>query len=147
MDLATSKGARAPYARLCVEVDLSKPLLGKYIVEDRVFYVEYESLDNICFTCEIYGHKLDTCPITHPVENVVSEVIVQTYSSHPSKEGDSGSWMAVKRRQKKSGMKVIVDRKQKPAFGSRYSILSNVEGDPIHVTKQPEAAPLGMDSP
>ncbi|CAN1294312.1 hypothetical protein LINPERPRIM_LOCUS22407 [Linum perenne] len=65
MDLATSKGARAPYTRLCVEVDLSKPLLGKYIVEDRVFYVEYESLDNICFTCEIYGHKLDTCPITH----------------------------------------------------------------------------------
>ncbi|CAN1820518.1 hypothetical protein LINPERHAP1_LOCUS29131, partial [Linum perenne] len=52
LDLATEEGAR-----VCVEVDLSRPLLGKYIIEDRVFYVEYESLDNICFSCGMYGHK------------------------------------------------------------------------------------------
>ncbi|CAN1188053.1 hypothetical protein LINPERHAP1_LOCUS28172 [Linum perenne] len=33
MDLATSEGARARYARVCVEIDLSKPLLGKYMIE------------------------------------------------------------------------------------------------------------------
>ncbi|CAN1140736.1 hypothetical protein LINPERHAP2_LOCUS12042 [Linum perenne] len=59
LDLATEEGARARYARVCVEVYLSRPLLGKYIIEDRVFYVEYESLDNICFSCGIYGHKDD----------------------------------------------------------------------------------------
>ncbi|CAN1819269.1 hypothetical protein LINPERHAP1_LOCUS28665 [Linum perenne] len=41
LDLATKEGARARYARVCVEIDLSKPLLGKYIIDNRVFYVEY----------------------------------------------------------------------------------------------------------
>ncbi|CAN1800486.1 hypothetical protein LINPERHAP1_LOCUS22551 [Linum perenne] len=35
LDLATEEGARARYARVCVEVDLARPLLGKYIIEDR----------------------------------------------------------------------------------------------------------------
>ncbi|CAN1149247.1 hypothetical protein LINPERHAP2_LOCUS16918 [Linum perenne] len=29
LDLATSEGARARYVWVCVEVDLSKPLLGR----------------------------------------------------------------------------------------------------------------------
>ncbi|CAN1185242.1 hypothetical protein LINPERHAP2_LOCUS37435, partial [Linum perenne] len=59
LDLATSAGARARYARVCVEVDLTKPLLGKYIIDNRVYRVEYESLENICFSCGVYGHKED----------------------------------------------------------------------------------------
>ncbi|CAN1234567.1 hypothetical protein LINPERPRIM_LOCUS4250 [Linum perenne] len=51
LDLATAEDARARYARVCVEIDLSKPLLGKYIIDDQVFLVEYESLDNICYSC------------------------------------------------------------------------------------------------
>ncbi|CAN1120481.1 hypothetical protein LINPERHAP2_LOCUS218 [Linum perenne] len=31
LDLATAKGAGARYTRICIEVDLSKPLIGKYI--------------------------------------------------------------------------------------------------------------------
>ncbi|CAN1813016.1 hypothetical protein LINPERHAP1_LOCUS26729 [Linum perenne] len=46
LDLATSEGARAHYAQVCVEVDLSKPLLGKYLLEDKTYYVEYESLES-----------------------------------------------------------------------------------------------------
>ncbi|CAN1811454.1 hypothetical protein LINPERHAP1_LOCUS26225 [Linum perenne] len=60
MDLATTEGARARYARVCVEIDLSKPLLGKYMIGDCVFYVEYESIENICYTCGFYGHKIYT---------------------------------------------------------------------------------------
>ncbi|CAN1749230.1 hypothetical protein LINPERHAP1_LOCUS3634, partial [Linum perenne] len=47
LDLATAEVAKARYARVCVEVDMMKLLLGKYMVDDRVLYVEYESLDNI----------------------------------------------------------------------------------------------------
>ncbi|CAN1165050.1 hypothetical protein LINPERPRIM_LOCUS33532 [Linum perenne] len=36
MDLATSEGAQARYTRVCVEVDLTKPLLGKYMIGDCV---------------------------------------------------------------------------------------------------------------
>ncbi|CAN1155980.1 hypothetical protein LINPERHAP2_LOCUS20677 [Linum perenne] len=53
--LATSEGARARYARVCVEIDITKPLLGKYMIEDRTYLVEYESLENICRVCGFYG--------------------------------------------------------------------------------------------
>ncbi|CAN1149117.1 hypothetical protein LINPERHAP2_LOCUS16842, partial [Linum perenne] len=62
LDLATLEGSRCRYARVCVEVDLTKPLLGKYMIEDRIFKIEYESLENICFDYGCYGHKKETCP-------------------------------------------------------------------------------------
>ncbi|CAN1732203.1 hypothetical protein LINPERHAP1_LOCUS1527 [Linum perenne] len=43
LDLETSEGARGRYARVCVEVDISKPLLGKYMIDNPTFFVEYES--------------------------------------------------------------------------------------------------------
>ncbi|CAN1846266.1 hypothetical protein LINPERHAP1_LOCUS38153 [Linum perenne] len=61
LDLATKEGSRCRYARVCVEIDLTKPLLGKYMIEDRVFKIEYESLENVCFDCGGYGHKKETC--------------------------------------------------------------------------------------
>ncbi|CAN1178435.1 hypothetical protein LINPERPRIM_LOCUS37182 [Linum perenne] len=47
MNFGTTEGERSQYARIFVEVDLSKPLLGKYIVEECVLHVDYESLKNI----------------------------------------------------------------------------------------------------
>ncbi|CAN1787286.1 hypothetical protein LINPERHAP1_LOCUS17579 [Linum perenne] len=64
LDLATKEGTRARYARVCVEVYISKPLFGKYMIGDRTFYVECECLENLCYTCGRYGHKLDSCPTT-----------------------------------------------------------------------------------
>ncbi|CAN1141731.1 hypothetical protein LINPERHAP2_LOCUS12665 [Linum perenne] len=66
LELATAEGTCGRYARVCVEVDLTKPLLGKYIIEDRVLKVECESLENVCFDCGFYGHKRDSCSPTVP---------------------------------------------------------------------------------
>ncbi|CAN1787184.1 hypothetical protein LINPERHAP1_LOCUS17536, partial [Linum perenne] len=55
LDLETAERARAQYARVCVEIDLSKPLLGKYLLDERVMFIEYESLDNICFLAGCMG--------------------------------------------------------------------------------------------
>ncbi|CAN1131199.1 hypothetical protein LINPERHAP1_LOCUS10240 [Linum perenne] len=63
LDLATKDGSQARYARVCVEVDLSRPLFGKYVIDDRVLRVEYESLENLCFFCGTYGHKMDCCSL------------------------------------------------------------------------------------
>ncbi|CAN1145343.1 hypothetical protein LINPERHAP2_LOCUS14625 [Linum perenne] len=41
--MATTEGARGRFARVCVEVDISKPLVGNYMIEDRILNVEYES--------------------------------------------------------------------------------------------------------
>ncbi|CAN1185404.1 hypothetical protein LINPERHAP1_LOCUS31366 [Linum perenne] len=62
MDLATIEIARAHYAWVCVEVDLTKPLLGKYIIHGHVFHIEYKSLENICYLCGFHEHKIDSCP-------------------------------------------------------------------------------------
>ncbi|CAN1167633.1 hypothetical protein LINPERHAP2_LOCUS27344 [Linum perenne] len=99
MDLATSEGARARYVRVCVEIDLTKPLLGKYMIEDRVYHIVYESLENICFTCGFYGHKDDACPTIHK-DPVVPQADEARMEQEVETEGDIGQWMTVCRRQK-----------------------------------------------
>ena len=47
--------ARGRYARICVEVDISKPLLGFVTIDDRTIRLEYESLGMICFQCGKLG--------------------------------------------------------------------------------------------
>ncbi|CAN1163721.1 hypothetical protein LINPERHAP1_LOCUS28748 [Linum perenne] len=124
LDLATSEGARARYARLCVEVDLSKPLLGKYIIEDRVYLVEYESLEDICFGCGFYGHKLGTCTMdqsTPPTEEISTEPGCPV--DPPTSEATTGSWMTVQRRQKKKGPKPLPSDNNTKYSGSRFEIL------------------------
>ncbi|CAN1193845.1 hypothetical protein LINPERHAP2_LOCUS42205 [Linum perenne] len=99
LDLATSEGARARYARVCVEVDLSKPLLGKYMIGERVFYVEYECLENICYTCGMYGHKLDVClTIVKPTVEASSSSETSSTDKPTEPEAETGSWMTVRRR-------------------------------------------------
>ncbi|CAN1145368.1 hypothetical protein LINPERHAP2_LOCUS14644 [Linum perenne] len=63
MDLATTQGARGRFARVCVEIDIMKLLLGNYMIEDKVLKIEYESLENLCFDCGTYGHKKEACPL------------------------------------------------------------------------------------
>jgi len=62
VDRATSIGMRGNYARICVEVDLTKPLLAKFKFRRRVRCIMYEGLHLICFHCGQYGHKQETCP-------------------------------------------------------------------------------------
>ncbi|CAN1144617.1 hypothetical protein LINPERHAP2_LOCUS14197 [Linum perenne] len=98
MDLATTQGARARYARVWVEVDISRPLLGKYIIEDRVYHVEYESLENICFSCGIYGHKEEGCPTAKADVRSTPDAAATQLETPDKGEPNCGSWMTVKRR-------------------------------------------------
>ncbi|CAN1189432.1 hypothetical protein LINPERHAP2_LOCUS39906 [Linum perenne] len=69
------------------------------MIEDRTFYVEYESLDNICFSCGFYGHKADTCKSEEspgPEATQAEQVNHPVDTSKP--EGDTGEWMTVQRR-------------------------------------------------
>ncbi|CAN1807878.1 hypothetical protein LINPERHAP1_LOCUS25208 [Linum perenne] len=127
IDMATTEGARGRYARVCVEVDLSKPLIGKYMIEDRILNVEYESLENIFFTCGHYGHKMDTCPsIISPQGATEMDKQAEEISNSNKKEeeGDLGVWRTVQRRQKgKKSTLTPITNVQTPK-GSRFVILS-----------------------
>lgn len=62
VDFTTSLLARGKFARMCVEVDTSLPLLPVFIMEGREFKVEYEGLHTVCFHCGRYGHLVENCP-------------------------------------------------------------------------------------
>ncbi|CAN1193311.1 hypothetical protein LINPERHAP2_LOCUS41978 [Linum perenne] len=123
--MATSKGARTRYARVCVEVDIFKPLLGKYMIDNRTYHVEYESLENICFNCGFYGHKEDRCT---PEDSGQAEEIPQPSSVtvEPMTEGDLGTWMTICRRKKRREAGLKVPKESVAASGSRFETLSSL---------------------
>ncbi|CAN1218810.1 hypothetical protein LINPERPRIM_LOCUS1435 [Linum perenne] len=127
LDLATAEGARARYARVCVEVDLSKPLLGKYMIENRTFFVEYESLENICASCGFYGHKSGGCVLSQATVDTAKPV-GEMESKDPDK-GDVGDWMVVQRRSKGRSQKTPQPKLDKAQYGSRFEALSELDDE------------------
>lgn len=63
VDSTTEGKSRGKYARLCVEVDLSKPLMSQYILEGEQHHIEYEGIHLVCFECGCYGHRKENCKI------------------------------------------------------------------------------------
>ncbi|XVE63525.1 hypothetical protein DITRI_Ditri07aG0027100 [Diplodiscus trichospermus] len=59
VDTTTLSALRGRYARMCMEVDLEKPLLSTFQLRRRVHIIEYETLDLVCLSCGKYGHRKD----------------------------------------------------------------------------------------
>ncbi|EOA19521.1 hypothetical protein CARUB_v10002432mg, partial [Capsella rubella] len=62
VDMTTLQLNRARFARVCVEVNLKKPLKGSVLVNGERYAVAYEGLSTICSSCGIYGHLVNNCP-------------------------------------------------------------------------------------
>ncbi|XP_031091106.1 uncharacterized protein LOC115996077 [Ipomoea triloba] len=60
-DTTTSLVSIGKFARVCVELDLSRPLLSKFTLEGEIVPIEYEGIQMVCFKCGMYGHKKDQC--------------------------------------------------------------------------------------
>ncbi|CAN0899948.1 hypothetical protein LINGRAHAP2_LOCUS20561 [Linum grandiflorum] len=73
-------GARGKFARICVEVDLSKPLLPTYKVEGVKYFIEYEGLHEICIACGFYGALVHRCKCQQstPAEPDVPDPMMET---------------------------------------------------------------------
>lgn len=65
IDDLTASMTRTKYARVCIELDLSKPLSKGFWLGDelqRVFVVVlYERLPTFCYSCGVIGHGPNTC--------------------------------------------------------------------------------------
>lgn len=61
IDSATSLISRGKFARMCIEVDITKPLLAKFWLRRRIRRIEYEGIHLVCFKCGVYGHSHDSC--------------------------------------------------------------------------------------
>ncbi|XP_061336788.1 uncharacterized protein LOC133283879 [Gastrolobium bilobum] len=98
---------RAKFARICVEVDLSKGFLSKFNLINKVYTVGYEGLHMICFACGKYGHRRDTCSWvsvstdSHSHQKDVRAEVVNNGVRREMAEGEAfGSWMIVQRSQR-----------------------------------------------
>ena len=54
VDQAIDQVLRGKYARICVEVDITKPLLERFKLRRRIRRIEYEGIHLVCFQCEVY---------------------------------------------------------------------------------------------
>jgi hypothetical protein len=61
VDTNTLKVERGKFARVCVEVDLTVPVVGKIWVNGHWYKVQYEGLHLICANCGCYGHIGRNC--------------------------------------------------------------------------------------
>jgi len=64
VDTNTLKVERGKFARVCVEVDLTAPVVGKIWVNGHWYKVQYEGLHLICTNCGCYGHLVRNCSRT-----------------------------------------------------------------------------------
>lgn len=62
VDLTTLNVERARFARVCVEVNLARPLKGTVMINGDRYYVAYEGLNNICSGCGMYGRLIHGYP-------------------------------------------------------------------------------------
>jgi len=79
VDINTLKVERGRFTRVCVEVDLTIPVVGKIWVNGHWYKVPYEGHHLICTNCSCYGHLGRNC-LTSPT---VSEVTTQPQHTHP----------------------------------------------------------------
>ncbi|KAI9125728.1 hypothetical protein K1719_003146 [Acacia pycnantha] len=63
VDRSTSVYDKGGFARICVEIDLKKPLLPTYLVFGEERNIIYEGLHQVCFSCGKYGHQKVVCPM------------------------------------------------------------------------------------
>ncbi|CAI0406011.1 unnamed protein product [Linum tenue] len=65
LDFHTMHQQRANFARIAIEVDLSKPLVPRIRLDGKWKKVEFENLSVVCFECGKIGHTKVTCPLVY----------------------------------------------------------------------------------
>ncbi|QHN86867.1 uncharacterized protein DS421_16g550010 [Arachis hypogaea] len=62
VDSNTADKCPGKFVRLCVELDLTAPLISQYSINGVKYLVEYERIYDIFFSCGIIGHEKANCP-------------------------------------------------------------------------------------
>ena len=62
LDSNTAMGARVRFARLCVQVNLDKPLIKRVHTGKNVLSIQYEGINSLCFSCGRVRHRKEACP-------------------------------------------------------------------------------------
>lgn len=116
VDINTEMQTRAKFAKICVEVDLDKPLIPFYVLDGAQLNFEYEGIHMVCFSCGRFGHAKENCPLKKVEARAEKEGGVQKVSTESisivkkdmvvevEKEGNYGQWMMVERKPRRRGV-------------------------------------------
>ena len=62
VDTHTATESRGRFARICVQVNVEKPLVTTILIGKREQPVCYEGIHKLCFECGRIGHRKELCP-------------------------------------------------------------------------------------
>lgn len=77
---------RGKYVRVCVQVDLAKPLILAYTSAEKKYNVVYEFIHQLCFKYSKVGYKADLCKEQTDLINVFNEHVRPEMAPYPSTE-------------------------------------------------------------
>lgn len=167
-DHNTGTAARGRFARLCVEVDITKPLLTMFKLRKRIRHIEYEGIHLVCFKCGIVGHKMDECPTNRSescqqechaagedtelsVNDEVRSKLVQIRKEGPDGyQGKEtfGPWMLAQKKEGKYHRRNQGKYLEKGIQGNkegRYSTANNMNNDEELIVKSRYNALYGLE--
>ncbi|CAI0469648.1 unnamed protein product [Linum tenue] len=106
LDYHTLHQQRARFARIAVEIDLSKPLVTRIRLDGQWQYLEYENLPEVCFECGKIGHSESSCPkLMAPSPPLAMVEFGSTPEMAPATQPEEkvgyGPWMQVSRRSRR----------------------------------------------
>lgn len=140
VDKTTTDVSRGKFARLSVEIDLSKPLVPYIYIGNRWQRVEYEGLRMMCFECGRFGHDAENCKEKEQEKDEAVEAHADAQSSQNQQADNErgknygfGPWMVVKKPPRKTPANKQVNEKEKATAtsktqaGSRFTVLDNME--------------------
>ncbi|XP_075665018.1 uncharacterized protein LOC142634603 [Castanea sativa] len=64
IDTHTAAETRGRFARICVQINLDKPLIKLLKIGGIEQIMQYEGINSMCFSCGRVGHKVDGCLYT-----------------------------------------------------------------------------------
>lgn len=136
VDIAMLLASRGKFARVCVEVDLRRPLMSSYRLRGDFWRLQYEGLHEICFECEKYGHRSKSSPVKEALENAmappagqpsvsIEENFAEAATSRTNSNSRYGNWISVQR--------------------NRRRLMKIMKGSMVILHSQSEAVNIGAD--
>ncbi|CAL1412959.1 unnamed protein product [Linum trigynum] len=134
LDFHTANQQRAKFARMAVEVDLSKPLVPRIRLDGKWQKVEFENLPIVCFECGKIGHTKLNCPALSQALTAATHAGSPSSPSAAAAVGSSedpavfGPWMLVSRKSRRNSRDPAKQGKSEPVLVSHNGKERGISG-------------------